>query len=110
MTNALPFLIIVTGPTAVGKTHLAIELAKTYSTEIISCDSRQFYKELNVGVARPSAEELEAIPHHMIGFLSVRDSYNAYRFETDVLRLCGNLFLSSNRVIMAGGSGLYIHA
>ncbi|MBL7138463.1 MAG: tRNA (adenosine(37)-N6)-dimethylallyltransferase MiaA [Bacteroidales bacterium] len=106
----MPSLIIVTGPTAIGKTRLAIELAKTCSTEIISCDSRQFYQELNIGVARPSVEELEAIPHHMVGFLSVRDPYNAYRFENDVLGLCRNLFQSTSRIIMAGGSGLYIYA
>jgi len=110
MTDASPSLIVITGPTAVGKTHLAIQLAKNYSTEIISCDSRQFYKELNIGVAKPSLHELEAIPHHMIGFLSITESYNAFRFETDVIRLCNQLFLSNNTAIMVGGSGLYMHA
>ncbi|MFH1937202.1 MAG: tRNA (adenosine(37)-N6)-dimethylallyltransferase MiaA, partial [Bacteroidota bacterium] len=110
MTDVLPSLVVVTGPTAIGKTRLAIALAKTFSTEIISCDSRQFYQELNIGVARPSVAELGAIPHHMIGFLSVRDSYNAYRYENDVLGLCRTLFQSTNRIVMAGGSGLYIYA
>ena len=110
MIDALPSLIVITGPTAVGKTRLAIELAKTFPAEIISCDSRQFYKELNIGVARPSPMELSAIPHHMIGFLSVTDPYNAFRFETDVLDLCKRLFQSTSKVIMVGGSGLYIHA
>ncbi len=110
MSDALPSLIVITGPTGIGKTRLAIDLAKTYSTEIISCDSRQFYRELNIGVAPPSVEEMETVPHHMVGFLSVRDTYNAHRFENDVLGLCRKLFQLSNRVIMAGGSGLYIHA
>ena len=110
MTDAFPSLVVITGPTAIGKTRLAIELAKTFSTEIISCDSRQFYQELDIGVARPSAEELKAIPHHMIGFLSVRESYNAYRFENDVLGLCRKLFQLTDRIIMTGGSGLYIQA
>lgn len=110
MTDALPSLIVITGPTAVGKTHLAIGLAEMYSSEIISCDSRQFYKEMNIGVARPSPEELTAAPHHLIGFLSVTDPYNAFRFETDSLNVCGKLFQSNNKAIMVGGSGLYIYA
>ncbi|TSA30617.1 MAG: tRNA (adenosine(37)-N6)-dimethylallyltransferase MiaA [Bacteroidetes bacterium] len=110
MTDPVPTLIILAGPTAVGKTSLAIDLARNLSTEIISCDSRQFYRELNIGVARPSEEELRAVPHHMIGFLPVTRHYNAYRFETDVLALCHRLFRRTNRLIMAGGSGLYIHA
>lgn len=110
MNDALPALIVITGPTAVGKTSLAIELAVAYSTEIISCDSRQFYKELNIGVARPSPDELRTVPHHMIGFISVKDPYNAFRFETDTLNLCSKLFKSNDKVVMVGGSGLYIHA
>ncbi|MFC2102418.1 tRNA (adenosine(37)-N6)-dimethylallyltransferase MiaA [Bacteroidota bacterium] len=110
MTDVTSSLIVVTGPTAVGKTHLAIELAKAFSSEIISCDSRQFYQELNIGVARPSLAELSSIPHHMIGCISVAESYNAYRFETDVLELCAKLFQQNNKVVMVGGSGLYIHA
>ncbi len=110
MTDASPSLIAITGPTAVGKTHLAIQLAEIYSSEIISCDSRQFYKELNIGVAKPSLQELEAIHHHMIGFLTISDSYNAFRFEADVINLCNKLFQSNSKVIMVGGSGLYMHA
>ncbi|MBN1197938.1 MAG: tRNA (adenosine(37)-N6)-dimethylallyltransferase MiaA [Bacteroidales bacterium] len=106
----MPSLIVITGPTAVGKTRLAIQLAESYSSEIISCDSRQFYNELNIGVAKPSHEELSTVPHHLIGFLSVMDSYNAYRFETDSLNLCDQLFQSNDKVVMVGGSGLYIHA
>lgn len=110
MNDALPLLVILTGPTAVGKTSLAIALAKTYSSEIISCDSRQFYAELNIGVARPSPEELASVPHYMIGFLSVTDSFNAFRFETGILDLTRKLFQSKDMAIMVGGSGLYIHA
>jgi len=110
MIDDAPSLIVITGPTAIGKTNVAIELAKIYKTEIISCDSRQFYKELVIGVARPSPEELATIRHHMIGFLPVTESYNAYRFENDVLDLCKKLFQKSARTIMVGGSGLYMHA
>lgn len=109
-TDSLPSLIVITGPTAVGKTRLAIDVARIYSSEIISCDSRQFYKELNIGVARPSPEELAEVPHHMIGFLSVTESYNAFRFESDTLLLCRHLLGKADKVLLVGGSGLYIHA
>ncbi|MFH1159668.1 MAG: tRNA (adenosine(37)-N6)-dimethylallyltransferase MiaA [bacterium] len=110
MNDLSPSLVVVTGPTAIGKTRVAIELAKKLSAEIISCDSRQFYRELAIGVARPTAEELAVIPHHLIGFLSVHDPYNVYRFEADVMKLTEKLFSRSNFVILAGGSGLFIHA
>lgn len=109
-TDALPLLIVVTGPTAAGKTKLAVELAQHYSSQIISCDSRQFYQELKIGVARPSAKELAAVPHHMVGFLPVTDPYNAFRYESDVLELTQRLFAESRNVFLVGGSGLYIHA
>ena len=110
MNDPGPSLVIITGPTAIGKTCISIHLAKTFSTEIISCDSRQFYRELNIGVARPGMEELASVPHHMIGFLSIRDSYNVYQFETDALGLCKELFACHAIVIMTGGSGLYIRS
>ena len=110
MTDTGPLLVIVTGPTAVGKTHSSIHLANAFSTEIISCDSRQFYKELTIGVARPSDEELASVPHHMIGFRSIQEAYNVYQFETDVLALCAELFATHRVVIMTGGSGLYVRA
>jgi len=110
MNDPGPSLVIITGPTAIGKTRISIHLAKTFSTEIISCDSRQFYRELNIGVARPGMEELASVPHHMIGFLSIWDSYNVYKFETDVLALCKELFACHAIVIMTGGSGLYIRS
>lgn len=103
-------LIVIAGPTAVGKTAVAIRLAQALNTEIISCDSRQFYKEMNVGTAKPSAEELSLVRHHFIDNLSVADYYNVYKFENDVLELLEKLFKEYDKVIMVGGSGLYIDA
>ncbi len=87
-------LIVLTGPTVSGKTGLAIELAKHFGAEVISADSRQFYKELPIGTAAPSQEELSAVRHYFVGHLSVKDSYNVYRFEQDVLTLLENVFSS----------------
>ena len=101
-------LIIVLGPTAVGKTKFAIELANHYNTEIISCDSRQFYRELNIGVARPSEDELEAAKHHLIGHISVENNYNVSKFETDALDICNDIFVKNDYAVMVGGSGMYI--
>lgn len=101
---------MVGGPTASGKTNLAISLAQEFKTEIISADSRQFYKELSIGVAKPSEKELKSVKHHFIGQLSIRDSYSAGMFERDVLTLLENLFSKHDVVIMAGGSGLFIQA
>jgi tRNA dimethylallyltransferase len=103
-------LIVITGPTAVGKTSLTIHLARSLETEIISADSRQFYREMSIGTARPSEEELKAAPHHFIGHLSIHDNYNVSLFEADVLMLLKKLFERQKCVIMAGGSGLYINA
>jgi tRNA dimethylallyltransferase len=103
-----PLLIVVCGPTASGKTGLAIELAKHFHTEIISADSRQFYKEMNIGVARPSVEELAAVPHHFVGFLSIHEQYSAGHFARDAEEWLENWFQENPVAIMAGGSGLYI--
>jgi len=103
-------LIVIAGPTAVGKTSTAIEVAKSLSTEIISADSRQFYKELNIGVAAPSKEQLAEVKHHFVHHLSIVDYYNVSRFEQDVLQLLNDLFKKKDYVIMTGGSGLYIDA
>jgi tRNA dimethylallyltransferase len=103
-------LIVITGPTAVGKTSVAISLAKSLSTEIISADSRQFYKELKIGTARPTDEELAEVPHHFIGNISIHENYNVSLFETEALALLDNLFKTRKTVIIAGGSGLYINA
>ncbi len=103
-------LITVLGPTAIGKTSLSIELAKHYNTEIISCDSRQFYKEMRIGTAVPEPHELEAIPHHFIQNRSIFEDYNVGDFEKDALLLLEDLFQKNDVVIMVGGSGLYVDA
>lgn len=105
-----PLLCIITGPTAVGKTGLTIELAKKLSAPVISCDSRQFYKEMEIGTAKPSVEEMDGVPHYFIGHLSIKDYYSVSRFEQDVLKLLPDLFKENPIVIMTGGSGLYIDA
>lgn len=105
-----PTLIIILGPTAAGKTAVAIEIAKYFKTEIISCDSRQFYRELKIGSAMPSDDELKEVPHHFIGHLSIHDYYNVSRFENDALKKVSELFIHHPYVIMCGGSGLYIDA
>lgn len=108
MTNK--FLIVILGPTAVGKTSLAIAVAKELGTEIISADSRQFFNEMNIGTAKPSGEELKSIKHHFINSLSIQDEYNAGMFERDALNTLSAIFQKKNNVVMVGGSGLYIHA
>lgn len=103
-------LFVIVGPTAIGKTALAIEVAKRLGTEIVSCDSRQFYKEMNIGVARPSDEELSAVKHHFIAHRSVVDSYNAFDFEQDALAKLEDLFGDKECAVAVGGSGLYVDA
>ena len=103
-------LVVIVGPTASGKTESAITLAKALNTEILSCDSRQFYKELNIGVARPTPEELSAVPHHFIANRSVTHPYNAYQYEHEALDLLKSLFTKNDTMIAVGGSGLYIDA
>lgn len=107
MTN---YLITVIGPTAIGKTALSIQLAQHFNSAIISCDSRQFYKEMKVGTAVPSEEELNAVPHHFIQNRSVFENYSVGQFEKDGLKKIQELFLDNNIVIMVGGSGLYAKA
>ena len=104
------FLVVVLGPTAVGKTSLAIQLAKELSTEIISADSRQFYREMNIGTAKPSAGQLKEVKHHFINSLSVQDEYNAGMFERDAVKVLEKIFEKNKTAVMAGGSGLYINA
>ena len=103
-------LIIIAGPTAIGKTTLAISLAKHFKTEIISADSRQFYREMNIGTAKPSAVELKEVKHHLINSHSILDQFNAGDFEKESIELINKLFLDYDQVIMAGGSGLFINA
>lgn len=104
------YLITVIGATAIGKTALSIQLAKYFNTEIISCDSRQFFKEMNIGTAVPSAEELAAAPHHFIQNKSIFDQYSVGQFEKDALKKLNELFSEKNIVVMVGGSGLYTNA
>lgn len=103
-------LITVVGPTAIGKTSLSIELAQHFRTEIISCDSRQFYKEMRIGTAVPEYYELEAVPHHFIQNRSIFEDYNVGDFEKDALNKLDYLFKKKDIVIMVGGSGLYVNA
>ncbi|WP_113652291.1 tRNA (adenosine(37)-N6)-dimethylallyltransferase MiaA [Pedobacter namyangjuensis] len=103
-------LIVVVGPTAIGKTALAIQLAQFYQTEIISADSRQFFKEMHIGTAKPSAEELASAPHHFINSHSVETLLSTGDFEVQSLKLMESLFTIHDQLIMVGGSGLYIDA
>jgi len=108
--NNLNSLIVIVGPTAVGKTDIAIQLAKHLHCEIISCDSRQFYVEMNIGTAKPTREEMEGITHHFINNLSIHDYYSAGRFESDVLDFLNLYFKKHKHILMVGGSGLYVKA
>jgi tRNA dimethylallyltransferase len=107
---ALKYLISVVGPTAIGKTSLAITLAKHYKTEIVSADSRQFFKEMQIGTAVPSKEEIATVPHHFIQHKSIFESYSVGDFEKEAIALLSNLFKKNDCVIMIGGSGLYVDA
>lgn len=103
-------LIVVLGPTGVGKTDLSIELAKKYETSIISCDSRQIYKEMYIGTAVPEREQLDAVPHFFIQTESVQSYFNCWEFEQQALRKIRELFEEKDVVVMAGGSMMYIDA
>jgi len=102
--------VILAGPTAVGKTALSIQLAKRYQTEIISADSRQFYKEMEIGTAKPTYDEMDGVPHHFIDSHGILDDYNVGQFEKDALKLLDELFQKHNVVFVVGGSGLYVKA
>lgn len=103
-------LLVVVGATAVGKTAYCLELAKKLQTVIISADSRQFYREMNIGTAKPSPEELAEVPHYFINSHSITENYNVGQYEKDVLALLPSLFEKYPTVILTGGSGLYIDA
>lgn len=102
--------MVIVGPTAVGKTALSIELSKKWNTEILSADSRQFYKEMEIGTAKPSQGELNSVPHHFINNLSIHDIYNAGKYEKEALACLKNIFRSHSKIILTGGSGLFVNA
>ncbi len=103
-------LVVVAGPTAVGKTDLCVRLAKELNTEILSADSRQFYRELNIGTAKPTASEMAGVRHHFIDSHSISELYSAGSFERDGLAVINQVFTTSQFAIVTGGSGLYIKA
>ncbi len=104
------YLISIVGPTAIGKTALAIQLARQFNTHIISADSRQFYKEISIGTAKPSDDELLEAPHHFINNKSISETYSAGDFEREALMKIEELFKEHKLIIMVGGSGLYVNA
>lgn len=106
----MKYLIVVVGPTAVGKTALSIELARHFATEIISADSRQFYREMELGTAKPTAEELAKAPHHFVNSRSIQDDYDVGQFEKEALALIDELHRQYDAVVMTGGSGLFVDA
>lgn len=103
-------LVVIAGPTAIGKTSLAITLARTFDSEIISADSRQFYKELNIGTAKPTIQELNEVKHHFINCLTIHDEYDAGQYSADFEALITKLYDHHELLFMVGGSGLYIDA
>ena len=103
-------LIVITGPTAVGKTQLCLDIARHFDIPIINADSRQIYKELSIGTAKPSAEEQQTVKHYFVGTLSLQDYYSASLFESQVMDLLDTLFKTSDYALMAGGSMMYIDA
>lgn len=108
--SSSPLAIFVCGPTAVGKTDFAIRLAQALQTEIISFDARQFYRELAIGAAPPSPDQLQEVPHHFVGHLSVTTPWNAHQFEEAALRKLKTLQQNHQQVVLVGGSGLYMKA
>jgi tRNA dimethylallyltransferase len=111
--NTYPFqknLIVIAGPTASGKTAAAIQLARHFNTVVLSADSRQFFREMSIGTAKPTADELAAVPHYFVDSHSVTESFSVGDFERSCITLLEKLFLEHDTVILAGGSGLYIKA
>ncbi|NND79722.1 MAG: tRNA (adenosine(37)-N6)-dimethylallyltransferase MiaA, partial [Maribacter sp.] len=104
------YLITIVGPTAIGKTSLAIALAKYYKTDIVSADSRQFFKEMQIGTAVPNQEELAAVKHHFIQHKSIFENYSVGDFEKEAIARLTSLFKKHDCVILVGGSGLYVDA
>lgn len=104
------YLIVIAGPTAIGKTAMAIKIAQYFNCEILSADSRQFYKEMTIGTAVPTPEELDAVTHHFIQNKSILENYTVGDYEREAIELLDNLFLKNNFAVLVGGSGLYINA
>lgn len=103
-------LVVIVGPTAVGKTAVAIELARHFDTEVVSADSRQFYKEMSIGTARPAPEEMGGVVHHFVGSHSIQDDYDVGAYEKEALNCLNQLYKTRDVVILAGGSGLFVDA
>lgn len=103
-------LIVLVGPTAIGKTAASIQIAKEFNWPILSADSRQFFKEMSIGTAKPSAEEMQNIPHYFIDSHSIADDYNVGKYETEAIELLDKLFKTNETIVLVGGSGLYIDA
>lgn len=103
-------LIVLVGPTAIGKTASSIQIAKEFNCPIVSADSRQFFKEMSIGTAKPSAEEMQDVPHYLIGSHSITENYNVGKYEVEVISLLDKLFRTNKTVVLVGGSGLYIDA
>lgn len=110
MANEMKYLIVIVGPTAIGKTSLSIDLAKHYGCAILSCDSRQFYREMSIGTAAPNEQELAAAQHYFIHHRSITDNYTVGDFEKDAIAKLNELFTSNYLAILVGGSGLYLDA
>ena len=108
--DEIPLLIVISGPTAVGKTRLSIELAKKNKTSIFSSDSRQFYKEMSIGTAKPSTKQLNEVPHCFINNKSIKDIYSAGDYEKEIIIDLEKYFINNNRAFLVGGSGMYIDA
>lgn len=109
-TNHIKQLIVIVGPTAVGKTALSISLAKRFNAEIFSADSRQFYQEISIGTAKPTPDEMDEVTHHFINSHSIEENYNVSDFEKDVLSKLNQTFKLNNYAILVGGSGMYVDA
>ena len=110
MSAKSKYLIVLGGPTASGKTTLAIRLARHFKTEVVSADSRQFYKEMSIGTAKPTALELAAVKHHFVGSRSIQDDYSVGQYEREAIALLNQLFERHDTVVLTGGSGLFINA
>ncbi len=105
-----PTLLVLIGPTGIGKTELSLSIAETFGCEIISADSRQLYADLKIGTAAPTVEQLTRVPHHFVGMLQLQDYYSAAQYEAEVLELLPRLFAANNMVLLTGGSMMYVDA